>query len=192
VFLLGALGGGLGLVSARFWTDWGMPAVLVWLAIELQAPLEGRWTRGGITRLAVATLLGAVTVVTFAADRNGRWTVRDDTYTALTRPEAAALLPDPGGIVYGEEMRLFFQVFARKPQAPWRYVLGFEPGLMPPEDLAVYRGAYRRRAPRVFAPWVAKMKPADRLILRSAGGPPPIAALEWHHVSGDVWSGRRP
>jgi hypothetical protein len=89
-------------------------------------------------------------------------------------------------------MRIFYQMFYRRPDAPWRYVVGFEPGIMPREDLLVYRDILKARTPQAFAPWVGKMRPPDRLVIRSVGvGPPPIEGLEWHHLGGEIWSGRK-
>jgi hypothetical protein len=63
---------------------------------------------------------------------------------------------------------------------------------MPPSDLATFRATLAARTPASFAPWVAKMKPQDRLILRSIEGQPQIPELEWLQVSQSVWSGHVP
>ena len=89
-------------------------------------------------------------------------------------------------------MRLFFDLFYARPQAPWRYVVGYEPGLMPKDDLATFRRTLAARTPASFEPWVVKMQPADRLILKSTEGEPRIGGLEWTQVSQTVWSGRAP
>jgi hypothetical protein len=89
-------------------------------------------------------------------------------------------------------MRVFYELFYRQPKAPWRYQVGYEPGLMPPEDLKVYRQILTARTTQAFAPWVAEMRPEDRLIIRSVGERPPgIEGLEWHRIGGDFWSGRK-
>ena len=101
-------------------------------------------------------------------------------------------LPEAGGILYSDEMRVFYELFYRQPKAPWRYQVGYEPGLMPPEDLKVYRQILTARTTQAFAPWVAKMRPQDRLIIRSVGEQPPaIGGLEWQHLGGEIWSGRK-
>ena len=35
-------------------------------------------------------------------------------------------------------MTIFYQTFYKNPHGDWRYMLGFEPALMPPEDFEVY------------------------------------------------------
>jgi hypothetical protein len=88
-------------------------------------------------------------------------------------------------------MRVFYQLFSLQPRAPWRYIVGYEPALMPPEDLATLRSILHARTGPNFEPWVRKMTPADRLVLRSLEGPPPIPSLEWAPVGQAVWIGRR-
>ena len=63
---------------------------------------------------------------------------------------------------------------------------------MPPEDLKVYRQIFTARTTQAFAPWVAKMRRPDRLIIRSVGDrPPAIEGLEWDRLGGDFWSGHK-
>ena len=61
---------------------------------------------------------------------------------------------------------------------------------MPPDDLDTFRNVLAAKTPESFRPWVEKMGPADRLILRSTGGRPPVPGLSWTQVSPTVWSGR--
>jgi hypothetical protein len=192
LFLLAVAGWVLGFAGIRFWADWGVPAALVWLALELQEYLETASGPAAARRLAIAGAAAFACFFSITSDTTGRWSSVDPTFWPLLRPEAAADLPEPGGILYSDEMRLFYQLFYHRPQAPWRYQVGYEPGLMPPEDLRVYRQIFTARTSQAFAPWVARMRPQDRLVVRSAGEQPPaIEGLEWHHVGGEVWSGRK-
>ena len=44
-----------------------------------------------------------------------------------------------------------------------------------------------------YEPWVKKMRPADRTLLRASGGNPPgISGLEWHYAATGLWIGRLP
>ena len=103
-------------------------------------------------------------------------------------------LPDPGGILYNGDMDLFFQTFYKNPKADWRYILGFEPGLMRPEDLDVLRKIqWNYGDARAYEPWVKKMRAQDRLAIRgTSGAPPRIPELEWHYAVSHVWLGRLP
>jgi len=91
-------------------------------------------------------------------------------------------------------MNVFFETFYKNPTAPWRYVLGFEPGLMLPENLAVLRKAqWNFGDSRAFAPWAQKMRPEDRLIIHATGGAvPKLPELEWNYAATEIWIGRLP
>ncbi|MGE4191666.1 MAG: hypothetical protein AB7G12_17410, partial [Thermoanaerobaculia bacterium] len=96
------------------------------------------------------------------------------------------------GVLYSNSMGLFYDTFFENPHAPWRYVLGFEPGLMPPDELAVLRATQRSGAADAsFLPWVAKMRSADRLVIaRADPRPPAIDALDWATPFDGLWIGR--
>jgi len=193
IFLLAATGWLLGWVVVRFWSDWGTPALLVWLAYEFQEVLEEKLSVVSTKRLLVAFVAGLGALLVLSGNVRGqRFLTPDKPYLSLMSPDIGSALPDPGGILYTDDMRVFFQLFYHQPSAPWRYVIGYEPALMPPEDLATFRMTLSRRTPGSFAPWTEKMKPEDRLILQSTQGQPLIDDLEWTQVSPTVWSGRRP
>jgi hypothetical protein len=165
----------------------------VWLALELQEILEARLPAGGTRRLAVAAVAGLGACLVLSANIRGqRYAAPENPYLSLASPAAAPFLPDPGGILYTDDMRVFYQLFYARPTAPFRYVVGYEPGLMPPDDLRTFRSVLAARTPGNFAPWVRKMTPADRLILQSIQGRPQIPELVWTQVSATVWSGRVP
>jgi hypothetical protein len=129
------------------------------------------------------------------SDRGGRWTVGlNKQYPREGWPEYAEWLPEPGGIVYSDQMTVFYDLFFRNPRAPWRYVLGFEPTFMTEDNLAVYRQIQlNQRAAQSFEPWVRAMRPEDRMILQ--GGPswkPDIRGLEWGYPVKGYWMGRLP
>jgi hypothetical protein len=191
LFALAALGWVVGLATLRVWSDWGIPAALVWIALELQEWLEERLPEKDPARLLV-TLAGAAAVSLSLTSSMGRPAeLGSQVYAALLAPESEAALPEAGGILYSDELAVFYQLFYRAPTAPWRYMVGYEPALMPPEDLEVFREIRRRRSGESFAPWVRKMRPEDRMILRSVSGPPAVPGLEWMPVTQTVWSGRR-
>jgi hypothetical protein len=191
VFMLAMLGWALGLRSARFWMDWGTPAVLVFIALELQAlwlasePHRRRLLSG----MAVCLLCFLV----WTGNVNDRWSnpSRDTAFRALLAPEHAGALPDSGGILYSDDKTAFYDLFFLRPTANWRYSTGYAPELMPAEDYRVY---HDRIATSVEAlePWVRKMRPEDRMVIRDPRGIPPWRWLEWHAVGDHLWSGRLP
>jgi len=195
VFILALSGWVLGFAVRRFWFDWGMPALAVWIAWEFEDVFRTSMRRYSVRRIVLAVALVSVLYLAVTNDAGGRWTHNLDTeYLSQDDPSQAEWLPGPGGIVYSDSMVIFYDTFFKNPRAPWRYILGFEAALMPAEDLAVFRkiqwnyGAYQS-----FEPWVRKMAPEDRLILRRPSGEEPkIPGLEWHYAASDIWIGRTP
>ena len=195
VFILIVLTWILGFVSRRFWLDWGMPAAAIWIALEFQDVFNKKidffaWQRAVLSLAVAGTLFLAVT-----NDYNSRWTANlFNEYQSLDNPSHKEWLPEPGGILYTADMRIFYTTFYANPKASWRYILGFEPTMMPPEDLKVLRDIqWSFGADGSFEPWVKKMKPEDRLVIpRGLGQAPKIPALEWHSTDTGIWIGRLP
>lgn len=193
VLVLAAAGWVLGYVALRFWSDWGLPAALVWAARELEEWLEEPPPVAPWRRLGATAVLGGAVLLASSSDVLGRWSVRlDRTYAPLLEPGLAEWLPGPGGVLYSPDVILFHQLFYRRPDASWRYMVGFEPGLMPPGDLAVYRDFMKRGTVDALAPWIARMRPPDRLVLLGPAASPPGTPLEWKHLGGNLWAGRLP
>ena len=196
VFWLAAVCWVLGWIALRFWSDWGIPALLVFMALVLQDLLVESLPETSYRRFAAAAAACAVCLVAWSADVDNRWQPQHRKYLALFNPAARVALPDPGGILYSDDMTVFFQGIYRLPNAPWRYLLGFEPGLMPPQDLQLYRAMTdrRNRVPELYEVWVRRMRKEDRMILETTGihDPPPIPGLEWAFLPPSYWSGRVP
>jgi len=197
VFVMMVLGWLLGLKMRRFWWDFGTPAFMVWVALELQEHFENHLSLDSARRLLVTLGIAAGVFLGFTSDRDSRWTANLTTeYLTPETPGIAGWLPGDGGIIYNADMDVFFQTFFKNPTANWRYILGFESGLMRPDDLDVLRKIQWNHgaAFAAYEPWVKKMRPADRMILRasSAGGPPDIPELEWHYAASGLWIGRQP
>ena len=91
-------------------------------------------------------------------------------------------------------MTLFYQTFYKNPHGDWRYILGFEPTLMPAEDFDTYHKIlWNYGDAKAYAPWLLKMKPADRLVIRGGrGSPPALPQLEWNYGVSGLWVGRLP
>jgi hypothetical protein len=195
LFLMGVLGWLLGLRVVRFWSDWGLPAALLWLAFEFQKEFQRLLPAESWQRLLITVGLAAGVYFGTTSDRSGRWTSNITTeYMTQDNQDLAGWLPDPGGIIYSADMRVFNDTFFKNPTAPWRYALGFEPALMRPDDLEVVRKVdWNYGDVRGYAPWLEKMRPEDRLVIRAAAGArPAIPQLEWHYAVTDLWIGRLP
>lgn len=194
-FWLAGLGWTLGFLNRRFWDDWGLPALMVLAAGDLDLHLRRALDSASARRLVLAACLAGALFCVATSDMDSRWT-RSLTrqYLDQNDPELAGWLPEPGGIFYAADPAFFYETFFKNPRAPWRYILGFEMTLMPAEDFQIlYRILWNYGAAASYQPWVEKLRPADRLFVRGdPGSPPPIPGLEWHHTLGGMWSGRRP
>jgi hypothetical protein len=168
---------------------------MLWMALEFQEYFANGLPEISLKRLLAAVVLCAVFYLAFTSDFGSRWTANLTTeYLSADDPVQAQWLPGPGGIVYSDSMEVFYQTFFKNPHARWRYILGFEPAWMPPEDLATYRKIqWNFGAWQAFLPWVRKMDPADRLILRRPPEQKPqIPGLEWYYAATNTWIGRLP
>jgi hypothetical protein len=194
VFLLALGGWVLGLFVLRFWSDWGLSALLVWMTRELDDWLRETPPPAPRIRLRWALLLAVALFAAVTSDRQDRWTQSLgrqvlDAGDALQAP----WLPEAGGVLYNDSMRTFYDTFYANPHAPWRYVLGFEAGMMRSEDRATLRRYQLSQRDDALLPWVAKMRPEDRLVLaRRTARAPGIAELEWRRVLDAYWIGRLP
>ncbi|MCX5666919.1 MAG: hypothetical protein NTY34_01200, partial [Candidatus Omnitrophica bacterium] len=195
LFFLGAAGWVSGLVVYRSWLDWGMPAISAWMALEFQDFFTKTIGSYSWRRVGTVFFAGITLFLVDTSDLGGRWTNNlTIDYVSSENPDAASWLPEADGVVYLTDMTLFYQTFYKNPKARWRYILGFEPTWMKPDDLAIFRNIlWNYGAFKSFEEWVKKMRPQDRLIVRHPSGKPPaISGLEWYYAATDTWIGRLP
>lgn len=195
VFVLAMLGWLLGLQVSRFWTDWGFPALMLWFVRELDDVLTSHQDAPPVLMPILAVLAAAGVFIAATRDIGARWSrsLKVEFLTPET-PGITGWLPEKGGLIYTADMIAFYRTFYKNPTADWRYVLGFEPGIMPPDDLEILRNIqWNDYADSSYEPWVKKMRPADRLIIMT--GPakcPQLKGLEWCYAIHDTWIGRLP
>jgi hypothetical protein len=188
------LGWFLGFKISPFWVDWGYPAAILWLAGELEDVLEKKHLRP-YPNLVLAAFAAAGPYLIVTRDLNDRWSQNATIeYITPETPGIQGWLPDPGGLVYDSDMRVFFRMFYKNPHADWRYVLGFEPGIMTKENFDILRKIqWNLYTSQAYEPWVKMMRPQDRMILfQDASIRPGIAGLEWYYAATDTWIGRLP
>lgn len=195
VFMLFLLSWILGLAVIRFWVDWGVPALALWIGLEIHDHLTSLQKEQSLQRVGITAAICAALFLGSTSDVKGRWTDNLTTeYLDAADPEMAPWLPGDGGIVYSSYMGAFYTMFFKNPTANWRYILGYESTFMPPEDLQILRTIqWNYHAPKAHEPWVAKMRPQDRMImLGPSSTAPAIAGLEWKNVARETWVGRLP
>jgi hypothetical protein len=179
----------------RFWRDWGMIAAFVWIARELQLLSEEFLVFNSRKRFMTVGILTGCFFIILTSDVQSRWSEGVPRYPLVyetAKEDDKGWFPDSGGIFYNESMAVFYRTIFYNPQAPWRYVLGFEPVLMNPEDLKVFRNIQRScGALDSYEPWIKKMTSRDRMVFVT-GAQPPLTALEWKCVNRNTWLGRLP
>ena len=177
----------------RLYLDWAFPAMALWTTWQLDEALsEAQLPTWG--RVQLSALAAVAFVAITGVDLSGRWTLDGSSQgLAPLRPDTDALLPEPGGVLYATSMYVFYATFFHHPHGQWRYVLGYEPGLMKAEDAAVYQASFGPQEPsRALAPWIRRMGPKDRLVLEgSSNQPPRITALSWTYTGINKWVGRK-
>jgi hypothetical protein len=196
-FWLMALGWVMGCETNRFWEDWGAPALMVLMACDFQLFFQARFAADSFKRLALACGLALTLYALTTNDAGSRWTgnLTQQYLTMAEHPDDLnGWLPEKDGIFYTADMTLFYQTFFKNPNADWRYILGFESTLMPDEDFKVYHAVlWNAGDAKAYKPWVDKMRPEDRLVIRGgrADGPN-IPQLEWNYGVSGIWIGRTP
>jgi hypothetical protein len=194
-FWLACLGWVFGFQAERFWDDWGLPALMVLIALDLDSLLDTRLPADSVKRLALTGGLAVTLFLTTTNDADSRWSAGAGAeYLTADDPNLAGWLPGPGGIFYQSDMEFFYHTFFRNPAAPWRYTAGFEPALMPPDDFATYEKILANSGnPDAYRPWIKKMRPQDRLVLSARGNPSAfLPELEWKYAIDTLWLGRLP
>ncbi len=195
VFWLAALTWVLAFKVGRFWDGWGWPSLMVLISCDLQMLLASRLAADSFRRLAVAGSMALVAFLSITADAGSRWTYSlTQTYLTTDNPDLDGWMPEKDGILYSTDMSIFYQTFFKNPHGDWRYILGFEATLMPAEDFEVYHKIlWNFGDVKAYQPWLQKMKPADRMVMRgSRGSPPKIPQLEWNYGVSGIWIGRLP
>jgi hypothetical protein len=186
----------LGWRVGRFWEDWGWPALMILIAAEMNFLFVAKFAEDSLRRLLLVLILSLATFLAVTSDLNARYT-QSLTWSFLSEaehPDLAGWLPDKGGILYSSDMTVFYQTFYKNPTANWRYQLGYEPALMAADDFKTYHSIlWNDGDAKAYEPWVNKMKPADRLVIRGNGGQRPrLPQLEWNYGVSGLWIGRLP
>jgi hypothetical protein len=186
----------LGFRVSRFWEDWGWPALMVLIATEVEFLFLAKFAADSLRRLWLVLILVVATFLCVTSDLGSRWTqsLAWQFLSEKEHPELAGWMPEHGGIFYCPDMNIFYQTFYKNPTGDWKYMVGYEPALMPPADFATYQSIVANGGDaKTYAPWVEKMKPADRLVIRgNSGQRPNIPQLQWYYGVSGLWIGRTP
>jgi hypothetical protein len=193
VFWLIALCWILGFKADRFWADWGVPAVLVWLTLQFQELVTNAWEPTSWKRIQAACLLAAPLFLHSTNDLDRRYSGSAGRgFVDASQPALQGWWPEAHGILYSAHMGFFYNTFYLNPRAEWRYILGMEPALMPDGDLEIFRQIQvSQYALKSYEPWIKKMRPEDRLEI-DCNSQPDLSQLEWTNATLGIWIGRLP
>jgi hypothetical protein len=181
----------LGLTADRFWADWGVAAALVWMAGEFDQAMPLLWEASSLQRFIACGCIVLPLYLNSTNDLGRRYSAcLTEPFVDGADPQLKDWMPGPGGIFYNDNMQFFYNTFYKNPGGDWRYMSGFEPALMPVDDLKIYRDIHRMEGSLdSYQPWVKKLRPQDRLAV-ARSSPPDIPALEWKQAAPGVWIGR--
>jgi hypothetical protein len=183
----------LGLTADRFWADWGVAAAIVWMAGEIDQAIPTLWDANSLQRLAACGCIVLPLFLLSTNDLGRRFTAcLTEPYLDGSNPKLKDWMPGKGGLFYNDNMQFFYNTFYKNPQGDWRYMVGFEPALMPADDLKIYREIHRSEgSAESYQPWIKKMRPEDRLAT-ARPAQPDLPALEWKQGAPGLWIGRLP
>jgi hypothetical protein len=187
------LGWILGFQADRFWADWGLPAALIWMTLQVQEVITGFSGTADLKRLAAVVLVAAPLFLNATADYNRRYTSNlFQPFVSARNPRLQGWFPGHNGIFYSIQMDFFYDTFYTNPDGDWRYLMGFEPALLPDEDWKIYRRiVWNQESFQTYEPWINKMRPEDRLVIFTSTRPV-LPQLEWIDAADYVWIGRLP
>jgi hypothetical protein len=183
----------LGFAADRFWADWGLPAAMIWMVMQLQEFVMVFPGATSLKRLAAFALIAAPLFLNTTADYDRRYTFNlSQPFLNAQDPKLRGWFPEHNGIFYTVQMDFFYDTFYTNPNGDWRYIVGFEPAWMPEEDRKIFRRiVWNQEAFKAYEPWIDKMRPEDRLAIFSSAQPN-LPRLEWVEAADYIWVGRLP
>jgi len=195
VFIFMGISWILGFYVIRFWIDFGVVGFLVWLIKEFEEICSKYINENSLKRVGIVFVTAFTIFLMTTSDISSRWSAPlFKIRLHKDNKNYSDWMPEDGGIIYSASMGIFYDTFYENPKANWRYVLGFEPSLMPEEDLKIYRNIqYTFGAFEAYKEWVKKLRPQDRLIIVTSKNPKDdIKELEWKEAIPNVFIGRLP
>jgi hypothetical protein len=183
----------LGFWFQVLWLDWAFPGGVLWMALRLEPFLARMGERSPVTRGQATAFLCLSLGLLVTVDQAGRWSNSGKGELQKATGESREWYPQPGGILYARDGQAFTFGYFLNPDAPWRYMVGFDPTLMKPRDRAIFGNLMAKpKSMQAILPWVADMKSEDRLCIQGGNPNPGDLGLEWHRESSNLWLGRLP
>lgn len=191
VFILILLSWLLSLKVTRFWFDWGIITLCYWLSAKISILISEMSSvkKPFIRHFLFLFLIAALIVLIPQANWDERATHKK--YLAdFSKPELSVFQPEEDGIIYNDSMSEFYFNYYKYPNAKYRYILGFEPAIMPQDDRLVFRDIlYTNYNYSAYKPWIKKLTSKDR-IFASVNIADYYKELDWIKASSNLWIGK--
>ncbi len=186
----------LGFYVGRFWYDWGFPALLYWYSYNICSVYAKKINDNSPYRIVTAIILITIFLTIGLSKKNDHWSDNPIAFQSILNNDLKqdpAWLPKASGTVYSNSMGAFYNLFYLYPKADWKYLVGFEPGMMPEQLYQTYLDYRKHRTYESLLPWTDTMSSNDRLVvLADQKYKPTLTNLEWKFFRPFYWFGRIP
>ena len=149
----------------RFWSDWGIIALMFWLSNQLSElikdmqSIKKTFFRYVLFTFIMISLALLIPNLNWNNEKNGKYNQIN-----FNQEQYASFLPEDGGIIYNDNMLHFYYLYYENPEAKYKYVLGFEPAIMSKDNKKIYREiAYSKCHYSAYKPWIEKLTEKDRI-----------------------------
>lgn len=181
----------LSIKVARFWVDWGAIALAYWLSLKISILISlMNSVKKPVVRYSLFFFIILSTIILLPL---AKWNERDNRrahFADFNKPELVSFIPQKGGIIYNDLMSEFYFQYFENPNAEYKFILGFEPAIMPTEDRKVLRDiTYTNYHFSAYKPWIAKLTTKDR-IFTSVDISKNYQTLDWIKASSKLWIGK--
>jgi hypothetical protein len=181
----------LSIKVVRFWVDWGAIALMFWLSNKISYLIEDMQS---VKKPFFRCVLFVFTVLSFAIIiPNSSWNNQKDrkSYSVdFSKPQFADYKPLDGGIIYNDSMNHFYYQYFADPEGKYKYILGFEPAIMPQEDRKIFREIiYSLFHYSSYKPWIDKLTEKDRIFV-SYDISSHYPQLDWIKAGKHLWIGK--
>ena len=159
----------LSIKVTRIWFDWGLIALMFWLSYKITDLIkEMQSIKKPVFRWTLFLFI-IVSLIVFLA--NSEWDnhqKRKSFSVDFSNPKFAEYKPLEGGIIYNDAMEHFYYNYFSDHEGKYKYVLGFEPAIMLPENRKIYREiSYSGFHYTSYKPWIDKLTLKDRIFTSS-------------------------
>lgn len=175
----------------RFWVDWGIVALMYWSSIKLSELISDMESikKPFLKKVLFVTIMVSAVIIIPSHKWNNK-KERANYFVDFSRKEFSDFKPSDNGIIYNDSMRHFYHQYFTDPKAKYKYILGFEPAIMPDDDKKTFREiTYSDFHFKAYEPWINKLTEKDR-IFASVDLSSNYPQLDWIKVSKNLYIGK--